>query len=228
MSWGRGVCSATLPAGFLPRQPWQAACLPLNSPWSFVQELLRSAGRLLLCWQLFQPVTAAPEPPAVPAALHLPVQYNRWCPADCGGEWAGSMHCTAQADAAARVAGRFCAATRCDSLNQRRNYGHPPCPPALLSTLQAKGNASEFVCGAPLSFAAPDIPGFTKMPGRGMFLYGQCKQQSVRLPTCKQCGCPLASVVAARLQAPGRLPPAWDPPHASPAPSLSPRAPHCR
>ncbi|PRW57729.1 Serine threonine- kinase CTR1 [Chlorella sorokiniana] len=36
----------------------------------------------------------------------------------------------------------------------------------------AKGNASEFTCGAPLSFAAPDLPGFTRMPGRGLFLYG--------------------------------------------------------
>lgn len=46
-------------------------------------------------------------------------------------------------------------------------------PRLLRRPVQAKGNASEFSCGAPLSFWAPDIPGFSKLPGRGLFLYGQ-------------------------------------------------------
>ncbi|KAI7845918.1 hypothetical protein COHA_000464 [Chlorella ohadii] len=37
----------------------------------------------------------------------------------------------------------------------------------------AKGEQSEFQCGSPVSFWAPDLPGFKRLPGRGTFLYGR-------------------------------------------------------
>ena len=160
------------------------------------QELLRQAGRLLLRWLLNQPLPAAPGLPPVPAALLLPLQHHLWQPAHCGGEWLETP-----APLARTVSGpsRFEAPTRgswqrrTSSPYQQNMHLTSGSTPILRPRMQAKGNASEFSCGAPLSFWAPEVPGFTKMPGRGLFLYGQlgCIW---RLPAGGVFACPDASV----------------------------------
>ena len=106
----------------------------------------------------------------MPAALRVPVQHHIWQPADRGGQWAGCSctsclaHVSGADEPQAAVQGPrglFCTAL------------HIGLPSYLIASLQAKGNASEFSCGSPLSFFSPELPSFTKMPGRGLFLYGQ-------------------------------------------------------
>lgn len=153
------------------------ACCPALPLRCAVQELLWPAGRLLLCRSLFQPLPTPPRVPAVPAALRLPGQRHIRQPADRGSEWAAALGMQCGMRACMRPASSVGHCLLCLAAGNlvcvlaRRPLqvaqSHAPLP-----QVQAKGSASEFVCGAPLSFWSPELPGFSKLPGKGLFISG--------------------------------------------------------
>ncbi len=113
-------------------------------------QLRLAKGQCQLQWQEISDINAG-----VPLFVAVSAQPPRHCRACC--HLCTCCSCTA----AVLLLPPFCLTSKCHAC-------HP-----VHGLLQTKGEQSEFQCGSPVSFWAPDLPGFKKLPGRGTFLYGR-------------------------------------------------------